>query len=67
MNAIPDSAVSQRAILVAASVHKGLRATDGKTRAKTLNSRCAIVNPKVVEVNETSSYDVSNGSDKMRS
>lgn len=48
-------------------MHKGLRAADGETVAKTLNSRFAIVDPKVVEVNETFSYDVSIGLDKGRS
>lgn len=51
---------------MAASVHKGLRPTDPKAVAKTLNSRFAIVNPKLVQANETLSYDVSIGSDKMR-
>lgn len=48
----PDSVVSQRAILVASSVLKGLRATNSKTVAKTQSATFVIVRTMAVEVNE---------------
>lgn len=55
----PESAVSRRAIQVDSSVHKRLRAHDGKAVAKTQNSRFPIVNPMVAEAKETFSEDAS--------